>query len=89
MPPAPFSQMQHTQFRIGKLSAADSIISLLGGLNVSAFPWSERIAVGACQAKANRAWLEASQSEGLGLRSRRSHEAVLRAVAEARHLATS
>lgn len=30
----------------------DSIIALLGKLNVSRFPWEERIAVATCQARA-------------------------------------
>lgn len=77
-----------SQFLIDKLSAADSVITLLGKLDASAFPWDERIAVGACQAKAIEAWLEAYQGEKSGLRSRRSHRAVLQAVAEARPLAT-
>lgn len=88
--------MQHNQFQIEGFLAADSVITLLGKLDVSAFPWDERIAVGAYQAKAIEARLRAAQGDARlkdyqakrsGLRSRRSHQAALQAVAEARPLA--
>jgi hypothetical protein len=78
------SHMQYpSQFLINRLSAAESIVTLLGQLDGSRFPWEERIAVGACQAKALDAWFEAHDGE----RSGRCHRAVLQAVAEARPLA--
>jgi len=48
---------------IDRLHAAESVVALLARLDVSAFPWEERLAVGACQARAIDDWLEAySQS---------------------------
>jgi hypothetical protein len=44
---------------IDKLHAADSIVTLLARLDVSALPWEERLAVGACQARAIDEWLDA------------------------------
>ena len=84
---APLPSMQHSQFPIDKLFAADSVITLLGKVDVTAFPWDERIAVGACQAKAIDACFDELQDKRSRLRSRRSHQAILQAVAEARPLA--
>jgi len=78
--------MQGRHSQIDSFSAADSIITLLGKLDASAFPWEERIAVGACQAKAIDAWFEAYRRSRL--RSKSSHRAVLKAVAQARPLAS-
>lgn len=52
------------QFLINGLSAADSVVTLLGELDVSAFPWDERIAVGACRAKAHDAGLKPFKARG-------------------------
>jgi hypothetical protein len=41
-----------------RLYAAESILTLFSQLDTSAFPWEERIAVGACQAKAANEWLD-------------------------------
>ena len=75
-----------SQSLIDRLYAAESVITLFAQLDVARFPWDERIAVGACQAKALEAWFEAYPGERPRLRSRRSHQAVLRAVAETRPL---
>jgi hypothetical protein len=72
--------MQSSQSLIDRLYAADSIIALLGQLNVSKFPWEERIAVGVCQAEAQKAWWEACRDAKPRLRSRRSHQAAVHAA---------
>ena len=41
------------------MEAAESIITLLAQLNVSKFPWEERIGLAVCQTKAMRQWIEA------------------------------
>ena len=46
-----------------RLYAAESVITVLARLNVTKFPWEERVAVGACQAKAMSEWLEVYWSE--------------------------
>jgi hypothetical protein len=52
--------MDHpSPFPISRLSAAESVAALLGRLDVSAFPWEEKLAVGACQVRAIDEWLEA------------------------------
>jgi hypothetical protein len=44
---------------IDVMSAADSVITILGSLDVSSFPPEECIAVSVCQAKAVDAWMGA------------------------------
>ncbi len=64
-------------------SAAESILSLLGRLNVANFPWAERLAVGAWQAKSLKA-CHAGEEKPPSLKARRLHWAVLRALSESR-----
>ena len=42
---------------VDRLYASDSVITLLGKLDVSKFPWEERIAVGVCKARATKEWI--------------------------------
>jgi hypothetical protein len=51
------------EFSIDKLRAADSIVTLLARLDVSDLSWEERLAVGACQARAIDDWLEAYSAQ--------------------------
>ena len=46
-------------------------MALLGRLNVSRFPWEERIGVAVCQARAARDWIEAVRSAKARLRYQR------------------
>ena len=46
-----------------RLYAAESILTLFSQLDVSRFPWEERIAVGACQARAANEWLDVCRME--------------------------
>ena len=54
-----------------RLYAAESVITVLARLNVTKFPWEERVAVGACQAKAMNDWLEVYWSERVRLKLER------------------
>jgi hypothetical protein len=54
-----------------RIEAAESIFTLLARLDVSRFPWEERIGVGVCQAKAMRQWIEAIRSAKAHLRFQR------------------
>jgi hypothetical protein len=45
-----------------KIEAAESIITLLARLNVSKFPWEERIGLAVAQMRAMRQWTEAIRS---------------------------
>ena len=52
--------MEHpSRLAISRLSAAESIAALLGRLDVSRFPWDEKLAVGVCQARAIDEWIDA------------------------------
>ena len=53
------------------MEAAESIITLLAQLNVSRFPWEERIGLAVCQTKAMRQWIEAIRSAKAQLRFQR------------------
>ena len=55
---------------VDRLYASDSVITLLGKLDVSKFPWDERIAVGVCQARATKEWISTYCSQ---IRARRIH----------------
>ena len=54
-----------------KIEAAESIITLLARLNVSNFPWEERIGLAVAQTKAMRDWAEAIRSARGRLRFQR------------------
>jgi hypothetical protein len=54
-----------------KIDAAESIFTLLNRLNVSKFPWEERIGLAICQAKAMRDWIEAIRAARARLRYQR------------------
>jgi hypothetical protein len=56
------------QLLTDRLYAAESVITVLAQLNVTKFPWEERVAVGVCQAKAMSDWLEAYWSERVRLK---------------------
>ena len=53
---------------IGRIEAAESVFTLLARLDVSKFPWEERISVGVVQARALREWIEAIRSAKARLR---------------------
>jgi hypothetical protein len=44
------------------MQAAESVLTLLARLDISKFPWEERIGVGVSQARAMREWVEAVRS---------------------------
>ena len=54
-----------------KIEAAESIITLLARLNVSKFPWEERIGLAVAQTRAMREWIEAIRSARSRLRLQR------------------
>ena len=54
-----------------KIEAAESIITLLARLDVSKFPWEERIGLAVAQTRAMREWIEAIRSARGRLRFQR------------------
>ena len=53
------------------MQAAESVFTLLARLDISKFPWEERIGVAVCQARAMRDWIEAVRSAKARLRFER------------------
>ena len=53
------------------MQAAESILTLLARLDISKFPWEERIGVAVSQARAMREWVEAVRSAKARLRFER------------------
>jgi hypothetical protein len=56
---------------VARIEAAESIIALLAQLNVSKFPWEERIPLAVSQMTATREWIEAIRSVKANLRFQR------------------
>ena len=54
-----------------RMQAAESILTLLARLDISKFPWEERIGVAVSQARALREWVEAVRSAKARLRFER------------------
>jgi hypothetical protein len=54
-----------------RMQAAESVFTLLARLDISKFPWEERIGVAVCQARAMRDWIEAVRSAKARLRFER------------------